>query len=94
MIRRAPKVARFAGKLVTTRLANALCKEGITTLAQVEHQLRSGRFRYINNIGAKCEMEAMELVGLKDKTRHIKVCAFCGDEHICKPALKPLEYVR
>jgi hypothetical protein len=89
MIRRAPKVARFAGKPATTRLVNALRAEEITTLKQLELVLRADRFKFIKNVGAKCEVEALALVGIKGH-RNIKTCAFCADEHICMPTLASL----
>lgn len=72
--------------LVTTRLANILDYEKVKSLAELAAFIRTGKMRYVKNLGRKTEIEARRLCGMH--TEKITVCQFCNDSHVCVPRLK------
>lgn len=76
-----PRSARFAGKPVTVRLANALHYLNVTTLEGLADVIQDGQLQYSNKVGEKTMIEARCLLG--DPEPPTIECHHCGHKHVC-----------
>jgi len=71
----------FAGRAVSTRLANILRNNGIRTLKELRAIFRTPNgLRRLKNAGEVTEREVAQLVGLK----FLVVTCKCGHVHTCR----------